>query len=112
MLDSSLAQAPYFASTPSDLQVLVSGIVSTGQLSQQRAQSSARVADVRSACPDLPLGGRRRVVVQAIDRDEGCRDCGVISTKVHAWVKQQVRDIPAGGDTVEVVVRKRRMVCA
>jgi transposase len=52
------------------------------------------------------------VVVQAIDRDEGCPDCGVISTKVHAWVKQQVRDIPAGGDTVEVVVRKRRMVCA
>ncbi len=61
---------------------------------------------------DLPLGGRRRVVVQAIDRDEGCPDCGAISTKVHAWVKQQVRDIPAGGDTVEVVVRKRRMVCA
>lgn len=56
---------------------------------------------------DLPLGGRRRVVVQAIDRDEGCPDCGVISTKVHAWVKQQVRDIPAGGNTVEVVVRKR-----
>lgn len=61
---------------------------------------------------DLPLGGRRRVVVQAIDRDEGCPDCGVISTKVHAWVKQQVRDIPAGGDTAEVVARKRRMVCA
>jgi transposase len=60
---------------------------------------------------DLPLGGRR-VVVQAVERDEGCPDCGVISTRVHAWVKQRVRDIPAGGDVVEVVVRKPRMVCA
>lgn len=50
---------------------------------------------------DLPLGGRR-VVVQAVERDEGCPDCGVISTRVHAWVKQRVRDIPAGGDVVEV----------
>jgi transposase len=60
---------------------------------------------------DLLLGGRR-VVVQAVERDEGCPDCGVISTRVHAWVKQRVRDIPAGGDVVEVVVRKPRMVCA
>jgi len=30
----------------------------------------------------------------------------------HAWVKQRVRDIPAGGDVVEVVVRKPRLVCA
>jgi len=28
---------------------------------------------------DLPLG--RRVVVQAVERDEGCPDCGVISTR-------------------------------
>ena len=60
---------------------------------------------------DLPLGGRR-VVVQAVERDEGCPDCGVISTRLHAWVKQRVCDIPAGGDVVEVVVRSPRMVCA
>jgi transposase len=66
---------------------------------------------------DLPCGGRR-VVVQAIDRDEGCPDCGVVSSRVHAWTRQRVRDIGAGGDgtsaggRVEVVVNKPRMVCA
>jgi transposase len=66
---------------------------------------------------DLP-GGGRRVVVQAVDRDEGCTGCGVVSTRVHAWTRQRVKDIGAGGDgtpaggRVEVVVRKPRMVCA
>ena len=60
---------------------------------------------------DLPAGGRR-VVVQAVDRDEGCPDCGVVSTRVHAWTRQRVRDIAAGGEPVEVMVRKPRMVCA
>lgn len=64
----------------------------------------------------LACGGRR-VVVQAVDRDEGCPDCGVVSTRVHAWTRQRVKDIGAGGDgslaaaRVEVVVRKPRMVC-
>lgn len=66
---------------------------------------------------DLPCGGRR-VVVQAVDRDEGCPDCGVVSTRVHAWTRQRVKDIGSGGDGtiaggwLEVVVRKPRMVCA
>ncbi|MGO1975260.1 MAG: ISL3 family transposase [Propionibacteriaceae bacterium] len=66
---------------------------------------------------DLP-GGGRRVVVQAVGRDEGCPDCGVVSARVHAWTRQRVKDIGAGGDgtatggRVEVVVRKPRMVCA
>jgi len=66
---------------------------------------------------DLPCGGRR-VVVQAIGRDEGCPDCGVVSTRVHEWTRQRVKDIGAGGDDtptggrVEVVVRKPRMICA
>jgi len=51
-------------------------------------------------------------VVQAVDRDEGCPDCGVVSTRVHAWTRQRVRDIPVGGEPVEVVVRKPRMVCS
>lgn len=65
---------------------------------------------------DLPCGGRR-VVVQALERDEGCPDCGVVSSRVHAWTRQRVKDIGAGGDgspaggRVEVVVRKPRMVC-
>lgn len=60
---------------------------------------------------DLPLGGRR-VTVQAEDQDEGCPACGVISTRVHAWTAQRVKDIPAGGELLEVVVRKPRWVCA
>lgn len=60
---------------------------------------------------DLPLGGRR-VVVRAEAQDEGCPDCGVISTRVHAWTSQRVKDIPAGADQVEVVVRKPRWLCA
>lgn len=60
---------------------------------------------------DLPTGGRR-VVVQAVDRDDACPDCGVISTRVHQWTRQRVADLPAGGAQVEVVVRKPRMLCA
>jgi transposase len=60
---------------------------------------------------DLPLGGRR-VVVRAEAQDEGCPDCGVISTRVHAWSSQRVKDIPAGGEGLEVIVRKPRWVCA
>jgi len=59
---------------------------------------------------DLPLGGRR-VFVRADVQDEGCPDCGVISTRIHAWASQRVKDIPAGGDLLEVVVKKPRWLC-
>src|SRR5512132_2457361 len=59
---------------------------------------------------DLPLGGRR-VKVQPVDLGEGCPVCGVVSSRVHAWVEQRVRDIPHAGG-IELVVRKTRMVCA
>jgi transposase len=59
---------------------------------------------------DLPLGGRRIKVVP-VDRDDGCPNCGVVSSRVHAWVTQRIRDIPHAGP-VEVVVRKPRLVCA
>jgi transposase len=58
----------------------------------------------------LPLGGRR-VKVQPVDLDQGCPECGVVSSRVHAWVTQRVRDVPYAG-RVEVVVRKPRLVCA
>ena len=35
---------------------------------------------------------------------------GVVSSRVHAWVEQRVRDIPHAGQVV-VVVRKPRLVC-
>jgi transposase len=59
---------------------------------------------------DLPLGGRRIKVVP-VDRDDGCPNCGVVSSRVHAWVTQRIRDIQHAGP-VEVVVRKPRLVCA
>jgi transposase len=59
---------------------------------------------------DLPLGGRR-VRVQAESGQGSCPDCGVASARVHAWVQQRVKDIPAGGELVQVVVRKPRLVC-
>ena len=43
--------------------------------------------------------------------DDGCPDCGVVSSRVHAWTVQRVRDVPHAG-RVEVVVRKPRLVCA
>jgi hypothetical protein len=45
---------------------------------------------------DLPLRGRR-VKVQPVDLDDGCPGCGVVSSRVHAWVEQRVRDIPHPG---------------
>jgi transposase len=58
---------------------------------------------------DLPLGGRR-VKVQPVDLDDGCPECGVVSSRVHAWSVQRVRDIPHAGQ-IEVVVRKPRLMC-
>jgi transposase len=59
---------------------------------------------------DLPLGGRR-VRVQPVDRGEGSPVCGVVSSRVHAWVEQRVHDVPHAGG-VELVVCKTGMVCA
>ena len=59
---------------------------------------------------DLPLGGRR-VKVVPVDFVDGCPTCGVVSTRVHAWTEQRVRDVPHAGRVV-VVVRKPRLVCA
>ena len=59
---------------------------------------------------DLPLGGRR-VKVQPADLESGCPACGVVSSRVHAWTVQRVRDVPHAGK-IEVVIRKPRLVCA
>jgi hypothetical protein len=64
----------------------------------------------------LPLGGRRRVVVQPSIVQSSIVQSSIVTRgsrtargdihEVQTWVEQQVRDIPVGGDTVEVVVRK------
>jgi hypothetical protein len=45
---------------------------------------------------DLPLGGRR-VKVQPADLEQGCPACGVVSSRVHSWSVQWVRDVPYAG---------------
>jgi transposase IS204/IS1001/IS1096/IS1165 family protein len=59
---------------------------------------------------ELPLGGRR-IKIQPVDLADGCPDCGVVSSRVHAWSAQRVRDVPHAG-RVQVVVGKPRLVCA
>lgn len=61
------------------------------------------------AAVDLPLGGRR-VVVRADEISAGCPGCGVVSSRVHAWSRQRVKDVPVAGE-VELVVVKPRLVC-
>ena len=59
---------------------------------------------------DLPLGGRR-VVVRADTFEGGCPDCGVVSSRVHAWCRQRVKDVPHAGH-LDLVVVKLRLVWA
>ena len=59
--------------------------------------------------PYLALGGRR-VKVQPVDLEDGCPACGVMSSRVHAWIVQRVRDVPHAGQ-IEVVIRKPRLLC-
>lgn len=60
------------------------------------------------------LDGRRRVTVEAVEVEDGCPDCGVLSDRVHQRTRQRLRDVPVpghGASPVEVVVVKRRLVC-
>jgi transposase len=59
---------------------------------------------------DLP-DGRRRVVVQAVEAEGGCPDCGVLSDRVHQRTRQRLRDVPVGGRELEVVLVKHRFAC-
>lgn len=58
------------------------------------------------------------MVVQAVDREEGCPDCSVVSARMHAWTRQRVKNIGAGGaDTpaagrVELVMNEPGTACA
>src|SRR5438105_2040131 len=55
-------------------------------------------------------GGRREVRVEAVRVEDGCPDCGVLSTRVHQRTRQRLRDVPVAG-RVEVVLVKRRFAC-
>jgi transposase len=58
---------------------------------------------------DLP-GGGRRVVIEAVPAEDGCPDCGVLSSRVHKRTRQRLRDVPVAGRIVVELV-KRRLAC-
>lgn len=54
--------------------------------------------------------GTRLVEVVSLE-PAGCPGCGVVASRVHSRTRQRVRDIPTGGDGLEVVWCKRRWFC-
>ncbi|RNL48235.1 ISL3 family transposase, partial [Arthrobacter oryzae] len=56
-------------------------------------------------------GAGRTVLVEPIEREGACTDCGVMSSRIQARPVHRVRDVPCGGSPVEVRVRKRRLAC-
>ena len=45
---------------------------------------------------DIP-DGRRQVLVEAVEVEDGCPDCGVLSRPLHQRTRQRMRDFPGGG---------------
>ncbi|WP_354191091.1 transposase family protein [Arthrobacter sp. UYCu712] len=56
-------------------------------------------------------GAGRTVLVEPVEREGACPDCGVLSSRIQARPVHRVRDVQCGGTPVEVRVRKRRLVC-
>ena len=67
-----------------------------------------RVVSAAPASGDQP----RRVIIETIEAEGACPACGVFSAKVQARPVQHVKDVSCGGDRLDVLVRKRRYVCA
>lgn len=67
-----------------------------------------RVVSATPATGDQP----RRVVIETIAAEGACPSCGVLSARVQARPVQHVKDVSCGGDRPDVLVRKRRYVCA
>jgi transposase len=56
-------------------------------------------------------GRLRRVTIAGTVTEAACPSCGVPSARVHQRVRQRLADVPVAGP-VEVVLVKRRVVCA
>jgi transposase len=53
-----------------------------------------------------------RVVIETVAAEAPCRDCGTLSWRVKDRPLARVKDLPAGGQLVELWWRKRRLICA
>lgn len=69
-----------------------------------------RVLAVGHINPDSEDAGRW-ALVEAVAAEGGCPDCGVLSGRIHARPVQVVKDVPCGGEALEVRVCKRRFRC-
>ena len=56
-------------------------------------------------------GAGRTVLVEPVEREGACPDCGVLSSRIQARPVHRVRDVQCGGEPLEVRVRKRRLAC-
>ncbi len=56
-------------------------------------------------------GDSRSVLVEPRNPEAPCPECGVFSRRVQARPVHRVKDIASGGKGLEVMVKKRRLVC-
>ena len=66
-----------------------------------------RVISAAPAAGEMP----RQVLIESIDAEGACPSCGVLSARVQARPIQHVKDVPCGGERIDVLVRKRRYNC-
>ena len=53
----------------------------------------------------------RQVLIEPIATDAACPSCGVLTTRIQARPVHRIKDVPVGGNDLQVWVRKRRMAC-
>ena len=53
----------------------------------------------------------REVVVEGVEDEQGCPDCGVLSGKVHSRRRRRLKDLPHGRRPLRVWWDQRRWAC-
>ena len=67
---------------------------------------------VVSVSEDDEHGARgRRVVIEGVEDEQGCPDCGVVSGAVHARKLRRIKDLPHGTRPLRVLWDQRRWAC-
>ena len=65
-----------------------------------------------SVSEDDEHGARgRRVVIEGVEDEQGCPDCGVLSGAVHARKLRRIKDLPHGTRPLRVLWDQRRWAC-
>ncbi len=53
----------------------------------------------------------RQTLIEPVATEAACPSCGVLTTRIQARGVHRVKDLPTGGDGLDLWVRKRRMAC-